>query len=96
MLTHIVFFKLKNYSKENAEKLKEVLLSMKGKIPELRYIEAGTDVIRSERSYDVALITKFESVDALKSYKVHPVHKEVLEYISETVESTAAVDYISD
>ncbi len=47
MLTHIVLFKLKD--RRNSQKARDVLLGMKGKIPQLRHLEAGIDVLHSER-----------------------------------------------
>lgn len=95
MLTHIVFFKLKNNSPEEVEKLKDRLMAMEGKIPELLYIEVGIDVLRSERSYDLALVTKFESLETMQAYQVHPEHQKVIEYVNTVKESTIAVDYVN-
>lgn len=53
----------------------------------------GIDVIRSPRSYDLALITKFDSVQALQAYQNHPVHQEVLRYIASVKESSISVDF---
>ena len=93
MLTHIVLFKLKD--PRNVQKARDVLLGMKGRIPQLRHIEAGVDVLRSERSYDLALITKFDSIDDMKTYQAHPAHVEVLKYMTEVRESSVTVDYES-
>lgn len=95
MITHIVFFKLKDRSKENVEKLKDVLMGMDGKIPFLRHLEVGIDIIHSERSYDLALVNKFDSIEDLKSYQIHPVHQEVVKYINSVKDSVIAVDYES-
>ena len=54
MVTHIVLFKLSDPSAENLAVTHAKLLSMQGKIAQLRHLEAGIDVIRSERSYDIA------------------------------------------
>ncbi|MGZ7117450.1 MAG: Dabb family protein, partial [Methanobacterium sp.] len=62
MIKHIVLFKLKDREAENIEKAKNTLLDMKGKIKELKHIEVGIDVTNSDRSYDIALLTKFNSV----------------------------------
>ncbi|HEX3014469.1 MAG TPA: Dabb family protein [Methanobacterium sp.] len=42
---------------------------MKGKIPELKDIEVGIDITHSDRSYNLALITKFESINDLEVYQ---------------------------
>ncbi len=91
MLTHIVLFKLKD--SRNAQKASDMLLGMKGKIPQLRHLETGIDVLHSERSYDIALVTKFDSLDDMKLYQAHPAHVEVLKYMTEVRESSVTVDY---
>jgi len=52
MITHIVLFKLKDNSKESIEKAQNILRGMEGRIPELKDIEVGVDITRSDRSYD--------------------------------------------
>ncbi len=96
MITHIVLFKLKDKSPRSIGKAWDVLLGMKSKIPQLRYLEVGIDVLHSERSYDIALVTKFDSLDELEAYQQHPVHLEVAKYMTSVTESAAAVDYESE
>ncbi len=94
MITHIVFFKLSDPSTDNIAATQAKLLSMEGKIAELRHLEVGIDVIRSERSYDIALVTKFDSLDALQAYQVHPYHSgEVIPHMKAVCSSIVAVDY---
>lgn len=95
MITHVVLFKLADKSPEAVRKVVDVLLGLKGKVPQIRSLEAGTDVLRSQRSYDIALIAKFDSLKDLDAYQVHPRHKEVEDYIAKVKESIAVVDYAS-
>ncbi len=95
MLTHVVFFKLNERTTENAEKLREVLLSMSGKVPQIKYMEAGVNVIPSERAYDVVLYQRFDSLHDLQEYQAHPNHQEVLKYILAVTASRVSVDYES-
>ena len=96
MITHIVFFKLTDPTPENLAVTRDKLLSMEGRISQLRHLEAGLDVIRSERSYDIALLTKFDSLDDLQAYQVHPVHAgEVVPHMKSVCSSIVAVDYQS-
>ncbi|MBB6673858.1 Dabb family protein [Cohnella nanjingensis] len=95
MITHIVLFKLKDRSPESVAATAQVLRDMEGKIDELLSIEVGTDVVHSERSYDVSLVTKFASLEAMQAYQVHPVHKKVIEHMSVAREAQAVVDYES-
>lgn len=93
MITHIVFFKFKDPSAIPITRDK--LLALKNKIPQLRHLEVGVDVIRSERSYDLALYSKFDTLDDLQAYQVHPDHQEVVKYLGGVKESIVAVDYES-
>jgi stress responsive alpha/beta barrel protein len=94
MVTHIVLFRFNDQAQVPVAK--ELLLSMNGKISQLRHLEAGVDVIRSERSYDLALVTRFDSLDDLQAYQVHPYHAgEVVPFMKANCSSVVAVDYES-
>lgn len=93
MIKHIVFFKLKDRSPEKVEETVQVLRNMEGKIPQLLSIEVGADLIHSERSFDIALVTTVASMEDLQAYQVHPVHKEIIVHINEVKELSIAVDY---
>jgi hypothetical protein len=96
MITHIVLFKLSNPTSEGISTVRDKLLSMDGKIAQLRHLEVGVDVIRSERSYDVALMTRFDSLDDLQAYQVHPYHAgEVVPLMKSLCSSIVAADYES-
>nr|WP_040949261.1 Dabb family protein [Gorillibacterium massiliense] len=97
MITHIVFFRMKDTSPEGIAKTREVLLNMKGKVPQLKHIEVGVNVVSAARAYDIALVTKVETLEDLDAYQVHPVHQVVLAYMKDALrEPSVAVDYISD
>ena len=96
MITHIVLFKLADPAPENLAATRNKLLSMDGKIALLRHLEAGIDVIRSERSYDIALTTRFDTLEDLQAYQVHPYHAgEVIPHMKAVCSSIVAVDYES-
>lgn len=96
MITHIVLFKLADATVENLETTRAKLLSMDGKIDLLRHLEVGVDVIRSERSYDIALTTRFDTLSDLQAYQVHPYHAgEVVPHMKSVCSSIVAVDYES-
>lgn len=94
MIVHIVLFKLKEPTAENVALVRDKLLSMDGKVPMLKHLEVGVDVIRSERSYDVALYTRFASLEELQAYQVHPYHAgEVVPVMKANCASIVAADY---
>jgi hypothetical protein len=93
VLTHIVFFKLRDPA--DAPTLRDRILAMKGKIPELLGLEAGVDVVRSDRSYDVVLIGKYADVAAMERYQVHPEHLALKAYLDTVRERSVVVDFES-
>lgn len=94
MITHIVFFKLKDRSPASIASAQDKLLSMNGRVQQLRHLEVGVDFVHSERSYDIALYSRFDSRDDLQAYQVHPYHSgDVIPYMKSVCESIAAVDY---
>ena len=93
MVTHVVLFKLKDRSQESIQKAKDVLLGLQGRIPELRGFEVGADGLHSERSYDIALIAKFDDMAGLNAYQRHPEHVNAAEYMRQVREAAVAVDY---
>jgi len=93
MITHIVLFKLLNCTPERAAEARGVLAGMAGKIPGLRHLEVGVDLVHSERSYDLALLARFDSLEDLQAYQVHPVHVDVLNYLQGVRQSAMVVDY---
>ncbi len=93
MLKHIVFINFNEPTEQLLIETQQRLLSLQGKIEQLLSIEVGIDVLRSERSFDLALITVFDSLDAMKAYQVHPAHEEFLNYLAPIRKSSCCVDY---
>jgi hypothetical protein len=98
MINHVVLFKLKKYESESEKQnvigsIEDALLKLSGKISELKYIEVGVNYELASKSYDVCLISHFESVEHLDSYRIHPEHLKVAELIGQHAVERAAVDF---
>jgi len=91
MVKHIVLFRLKDQS--HRQRALDALCGMKGKIEGLIDLEAGTDFLSSERSYDIALICTLRDKAALDFYQAHPIHQPVKKLMHMIRESSVAVDY---
>ncbi len=96
MIKHIVFWQLKdeaegNTKLENAKIIKERLESLNGKIDGLLSLEVGIN--ENGGDYDAALVSDFESMEALKAYAVNPLHVEVQDFVAKVRIARAAVDY---
>lgn len=95
MLVHIVMFQFKEENKEaNMARVKTMLEALPGKIESLSSMEVGIDISRSERSFDLALISKFDDQAGLDAYAPHPAHQEVVSVIKEVTTLSKVVDYI--
>jgi hypothetical protein len=93
MVTHVVLFELKDPS--DAVELVQRLRSMEGRIPALQALEAGVEALPSERSAQVALITRHADEEALRAYAEDPIHGEVLAWIKPRVAWAKKVDFRS-
>ena len=92
-------FKLKNMSDndtlENTKKeVKNRLEALPGKINVIRSMEVGINILTSGRAFDVALVSSFENLDDLETYRVHPAHQEVVKFIGSIKETSASVDFV--
>ncbi len=93
MIKHVVCFKLKDCTKEKAEEARDLLLTMKGKVPEVLDLFAGVDFLHSERSYDVILEVTLQDREALDRYQNDPYHCGVIKKHMHAVrESSIAID----
>jgi hypothetical protein len=94
MFTHIVLFKLKQPTIENVKFVEQTLLSMKGNIQELKELEVGVDIIRSDRSYDIGIITRFDSREDYLAYDVDEFHVEkVKKVVGPYFEGSKTLDF---
>lgn len=94
MVKHIVCFKLLDNSPEKCLEAKEVFMSMKGKVPQVKDINVGIDFLGSERSYDIILEVILEDRKALEEYQKDPYHAGyVKEYIHPRRRGSISVDY---
>lgn len=96
MVTHIVFWKLHTDDPDAAAaKIKSGLEALVGVVPGLLSAEVGRG-LKPDAAYDLCLVSKFSSVEALKAYRTHPAHVRVSDYVHTVIENRAAVDYESD
>ncbi len=79
--------------KADAEAAAGQLRSMEGKIPSLRSIEVGVNVVESDRAHDVAIVTTFDDLAGLQEYAKHPEHQPVTQWMHGHAASAAAIDY---
>lgn len=94
MLVHIVLFQFKEENKvENLARVKAMLEALPSQIDTLKSMEVGIDISRSERSFDLSLLSIFDDQAGLDAYVSHPAHQEVVSLIKEVTVLSKVVDY---
>ena len=98
MINHIVLFKLKEFENEDLKavvrsKIKKALLALKESISEIKFMKVGENYGLNSASYDIGLITHFESIGDLTLYQIHPEHLKVIELVKQNTVEKAAVDF---
>jgi hypothetical protein len=91
---HIVMFRFKP---ETTEAEREAFLTMLRELPsrisEIIDFEAGRDILRLPRSFDMALVASYADLAALDRYAKHEAHLPVIERSRQICEQVASVDY---
>ncbi len=91
MVKHIVMYTLKDGVDKDAavERIASLLEPLVGQIPGLLEME----VRRTFQGMDYVLYSRFESVEAMQAYAVHPLHLEAKEQFLHMIDTRVAGDY---
>ena len=86
MIRHVVMWRFADMAEgktrqQNMEYIRERLMALPAIIPQIKRMEIGFDIGRTPMSYDMMLLTEFDSMDALAVYKDHPDHVAVSKYV---------------
>lgn len=92
MIRHIVFFRVPKGETGAVDDFIPLLERLRD-VEVVRFLEIGTDVRHTERSYDVCLAINFKNLEDFDAYYVHPLHQEVLRYQKEHGIQAVMVDY---
>lgn len=91
MIRHIVMWKFRPGTEAEQEQFLEGLRGLQGVIPQLKRSEVAVNV--GQGNYDAVLVSEFESLEALDTYKNDPRHKAVSALCKSIREDRVAVDY---
>lgn len=79
---------------ENCNKAKELILSMKGKVPSALNVAAHIDLLHSERSFDIMLDVIVKDWKALELYQNDPYHcGTVKAFLGKVSSESASMDF---
>lgn len=78
---------------EIMDRIKQDLEGLKSSIPEIRAMEVGRNSTQLPTSFDVALYSEFESNEDLETYRQHPEHVKVAQFVRQVTKDAVVVDY---
>lgn len=101
MIKHVVMWNLQDEANgqskvENAQELKTRLEALPAVISVIVDYEVGVNISRSDRAWDLVLVSTFATEDDLSTYASHPAHQEVVGYIRQVSVIMKVVDYVTD
>lgn len=103
MIRHVVMWKLKDEAegatkKKNAEKMKLILEGLKINIEEIKNVEVGINISDEDgdESWDVVLISDFETELDYTMYTRNAHHKKAINFINSVIAERRFVDYNVD
>jgi transcriptional regulator CtsR len=79
---------------ELSKQVKQMLEDLLPAIDELKRMEVGLNINTKPSAFDLVLTADFDNEDGLNVYRAHPDHVRILDFMKNTVEKTAVVDYI--
>ena len=90
MIRHTVLMRFTDPA--DAAEAKERLDGLLGVVPALLSLQVDVDVMRTEASYDLALVSTHEDRTGLKAYAEDAAHLEVLGWLRPRLAGRAVVD----
>ena len=91
MIKHVVMWKFKEGTEREMQAFIDGLRGLYGVIPQIRSQEVGVNVLAG--NYDAALISTFDSLSDLETYKNDPRHVAVAALCKEIRTDRVAVDF---
>ena len=96
MLQHYILIKFKQgTSEEHIGEFRRRMLALRTTISSIEHLEIGRDILHDARSWDLILIMRFASTEALRSYQQHPEHLRLMAFNQPSVADVASVNFES-
>jgi hypothetical protein len=94
MIRHVAVFRfVPEFTAEQREHWMGLLRGLPDRIPELRDLSVGADVLGGPASHELAIVADFDDLEGLAAYSRHPAHEEVLKISGPVKMSLATVDF---
>lgn len=94
MIRHVAVFRFSpDFSPRQRDEWMALLRELPSRIPELRGLSVGTDIVGGPSAHELAIVADFDDVAGLDAYNRHPAHAEVLRISAPVKVSLATVDF---
>ena len=98
MIKHISMARYKERAggrtkEENMRQGKAMTEDLKTKIPQIKTIEVGINMLDGEHDFDVVSYSEYEDMDAVLKTVAHPAHDALLDFLRQVTEISHAVTY---
>ena len=96
MLQHYILIKFKKGTGgEHIGEFCRRMLALQTTISSIEHLEIGRDILHDARSWDLILIMRFASTEALRRYQQHPEHLRLMAFNQPSVADVASLDFES-
>jgi hypothetical protein len=94
VIRHVAVFRFApSFTVAEREEWMAMLRALPDRIPQLRSMSVGADVLGGPSSHELAIVADFDDLEGLDAYTRHPAHAEVLEISAPVKVSLATVDF---
>lgn len=98
MIKHISMAKYKEFAEgcskeENIKKAKAMTEALQQKIPQIKKIEVGANILNGPNDFDVVSCSEYDNMEDVKKTVAHPAHDELLAFLKKTTEISHAVTF---
>lgn len=90
MIQHVVLMRFADPG--YAPEAKQRLEALAAQVPQIRTLSAGLDVVGSEVSWHLVLVTTHDDLDTLRGYQQHPAHEAFAGWLRPLLSERAVVD----
>jgi len=100
MIKHIVMMKFLDEADgrakaENLKIAKSIIDNFASKIAEIKEMKCGINFynLDSPKAFDIVIDSVFETVEDIETYRIHPLHQELVDFLNKVRDTTYYVDY---
>ncbi|MBE9372865.1 Dabb family protein [Saccharopolyspora sp. HNM0983] len=91
MIRHVVLFRWK--PDFDPTEWFAAVRGLQHKIPEVKELSLGADVLHADRSWDAAIVADFDRIEDVAVYTAHPEHQPAVELSRAGAEQIISVDF---